>query len=653
MLIKNKEEYILEMNNLIDMLNYNTQLYDEGKPVISDKEWDEMYFRLQYLEASFGIYLPGSPTQKVNYTLVNELKKVKHNHPMLSLDKTKDWHEFLHYFSSQDPSKDVVGMLKMDGLTCSLKYSNGMLVAAETRGNGEIGEDILHNAQVIKNIPKRIDYKYDLILDGEIICTYQDFEEFSKDYANPRNFAAGSIRLLDNKECEKRKLQFIAWNVVQGPYKKVIDNFNTIKKLGFTVVPWTSSFDWDAKDFLIEQAKELGYPIDGLVGRFNDMLYGESLGSTDHHSKAAYAFKFYDEEYGTWLRDIEWTMGRTGTLTPVAIFHTVDTGDSLIERASLHNISVMKETLGTPYQGQSIVVCKMNEIIPQVLSGGIPECKADIEGLEFKIPTECPVCGAPLIISCEADSEILKCINPECEGQLLNRLDHFCGKKGLDIKGLSKATLTKLINWGWVNEPADLYKLNNHAKEWKKKAGFGERSVENILNAIEASRSPKLASFICALGIPHVGKTLSKELVKYFNSYDEFKEAAINQWDFTQIDGIAIEKASAIWSFNFTEADNVDEFILSYENDKITTTIPSLAGMSICITGRLTKFANRNALQEEIEKRGGKVVSGVSNNTTLLINNDINSNSSKNNTAKQLGINIITEEEFFNTYLDN
>lgn len=271
----------------------------------------------------------------------------------------------------------------------------------------------------------------------------------------------------------------------------------------------------------------------------------------------------------------------------------------------------------------------------------------------FDIPTVCPICGGRLEVVCEVDSEVLMCTNDACLGKTLNRLEHFCSKKGLDIKGLSKATLTKLINWGWVNEPADLYKLNNHAKEWKEKVGFGERSVENILNAIEDSRSPKLASFICALGIPHVGKTLSKELVKYFNSYEEFKEAAINQWDFTQIDGIAIEKASAIWNFNFSEADNVDEFILSYENDKITTTTPSLAGMSICITGRLTKFTNRNALQEEIEKRGGKVVSGVSNNTTLLINNDINSNSSKNNTAKRLGIKIITEEEFFNTYLDN
>lgn len=642
-----------EMNNLIDMLNYHSLLYEQGKPGISDAEWDEMYFRLQLLEKETGIYLPSSPTQNVIYELKSELRKVKHNHPMLSLDKTKDWNEFLHYFTHLDSSKSVVGMLKLDGLTCSLRYVNGKLVSAETRGNGEEGEDIFHNALTVQNIPKRIDYPYELIVDGEIICDTETFKQFEDEYANPRNFAAGSIRLLDSQECGRRQLKFILWNVVQGPYKTVIDNFIEMDKLGFTVTPWTSSFDWDAKDFLEDKAKEYHYPIDGLVGRFNDQVFGETLGATGHHSRAAYAFKFYDEEYTTWLNDIQWTMGRTGVLTPVAIFNPVDTGDSVIERASLHNITIMKQLLNTPYQGQTVTVIKANDIIPQITSGGVPECKADIEGLIIPIPTQCPICGDSLDIECDVNTEILKCNNPECPGQLVNRLDHFCGKKGLDIKGLSKATLGKLVEWGWVNEPADLYKLNSYAKEWMKKPGFGEKSVENILVAIETSRLPMLSDFISAIGIPMIGRTLSKEIAKYFETYGQFREAAQSGWDFTQIDKIAMEKAYMISKFNFAEADAVDAYMLGYDSTEPTVAAQNLEGEKIAITGTLSNFKNRTELQLVIEAHGGKVVSSVSKNTTILINNNPSSSSSKNITATRLGIPIMTELEFINLYLDN
>ena len=339
---------ILEnIQHLVEDLNYHTKLYNEGKPIISDAKWDEMYFNLQNLERASGIYLENSPTQKIEYRAISALQKVKHNHSMLSLDKTKDWNEFLNYFVSIDVSKSVVGMLKLDGLTCSLRYVDGKLVSAETRGNGIEGEDILHNALVIHNIPKKINFKEELIIDGEIICTYQNFDKFKDEYANPRNFAAGSIRLLDSAECERRGLSFIAWNIVKAPWDSLMDGFFELYKLGFSVTPWTSSFDWDAREFLIDQAKEYGYPIDGLVGRFNSRSFGDSLGATGHHSRAAYAFKFYDEEYETKLLDIEWTMGRTGALTPVAIFEPVDTGDSIIERANVHNISVLHETLGS------------------------------------------------------------------------------------------------------------------------------------------------------------------------------------------------------------------------------------------------------------------------------------------------------------------
>lgn len=655
-----KENIIIR--DLVDQLNYYTKCYDEGNPKISDKKWDEMYFALLQAEKRFGVVYPDSPTQKVHYAVVNELEKVVHSHPMLSLNKTKDIDEMNRFING----RKFITMLKMDGLTCSLTYKDGLLVGAETRGNGIEGENILHNARLIKDIPLVLPKKVDIVVDGEIICTYQDFEKYSNKYANPRNFAAGSIRLLDAHESAMRNLSFIAWDLV-GNYNlngltpdlpefaeyDLRSKFECLIYLDFTVVPWTilaKEFDEELIEGMKLVAEKYGYPIDGLVVKINDCKEYEACGRTDHHFKGGMAYKFYDEEYITWLNNIEWTMGRTGVLTPVAIFNPVDTGDSIIERASLHNISIMKEVLGTPYSGQTITVCKMNDIIPQVVSGGCEISKADIEGLEFKIPTECPICGGRLEVVCEVDTEVLMCTNEMCEGKLVNRLDHFCGKKGLDIKGLSKATLGKLVDWGWVSTFADLYKLVEHTKEWINKPGFGVKSVENIMVAIETSRLPKLENFICALGIPHVGKTLSKELTKYFNTYEEFRDAAKNKWDFTQIDGVAYEKASAIWNFDFAEADLVDAFMLGYDVDE-PAAADNLVGESICITGRLTQHKNRDELVKRIQDHGGKVVSGVSKNTTWLINNDINSTSSKNTAAQRLGIPIITEEEFVNQFL--
>ena len=641
----------LTISALIDKLNYYTKLYDEGKPEITDSEWDKMYFELQELERSTGIYLPNSPTQSIDYRVVNALQKVKHNHPMLSLNKTKSIDEMNSFIGN----KDFITMLKMDGLTCSLGYKNGRLVSAETRGNGIEGEDILHNIMTVKNVPKRLPQNIDLTVDGEIICTYENFKAFENEYANPRNFAAGSIRLLDSEESAKRNLSFVAWDIIElsNKYPNLHSKLIYLTELGFdrTAFQVNKQFNQELINEMSKWAKAYSYPIDGLVVKYNDCAEYEACGRTDHHFKGGMAFKFADEEYETWLNNIEWTMGRTGVLTPVAIFEPVDTGDSVIERASLHNISIMKQLLKIPYQGQSITVCKMNDIIPQVVSSGCEISKADIAGLEFTIPTECPICGGRLEIVCEVDTEVLMCTNDMCEGKLVNRLDHFCGKKGLDIKGLSKATLGKVVDWGWVNEPADLYKLCKRLQVWANKPGFGIKSVNNILNAIEASRIPKLSSFICALGIPHVGKTLSAELVKYFDSYEEFKQAAQTGWDFTQIDGVAYEKASAIWNFDFAEADRVDAFMLGYENDDPAVADTNLTSTTVVITGKLNNFKNRDELAKEIINRGGKVTGSVSKNTNILINNDVNSTSSKNVAAQRLGIPIMTEEEFVNLYL--
>lgn len=367
MLIKNKEEYILEMNNLIDMLNYNTQLYDEGKPVISDKEWDDIYFRLVELERSTGIYLPNSPTQKIDYQVVSELKKVKHNHPMLSLNKTKSIDEMNVFIGS----KDVITMLKMDGLTCSLGYKNGRLVSAETRGNGIEGEDILHNIMAVKNVPKHLPQNIDLTVDGEIICTYDDFDKFSNEYANPRNFAAGSIRLLSAKESAARNLRFVAWDIINDTDNNTLNGKLTdLLQLGFEVVPFApllnKKFSEDTITVFKRMAEQAKYPIDGLVVKYDKVSEYEACGRTDHHFKGGMAFKFADEEYETKLLGIEWSMGRTGQITPIALFEKVIIDGTEVSRASLSNLSIMKQTLGKPFLGQTIYVSKRNEIIPKI-----------------------------------------------------------------------------------------------------------------------------------------------------------------------------------------------------------------------------------------------------------------------------------------------
>ena len=354
-----------KIRELIEYLNYHTKCYDEGRPEIPDTEWDRYYFELQKLENEYSIYFNDSPTQNISYEVVNSLEKVAHNHDMLSLEKTKALNEVKDFLGNVP----YLAMCKMDGLTCSLKYENGKLVSAETRGNGKVGENILHNARVIPSIPKIIPYKDSLVIDGEIICTKEDFKEFENDYANPRNFAAGSIRLLDSNECSKRKLRFIAWDVIEGlnDGKYLSDKFVTLRNFGFTIVPYCG-YDDQERDIeeITQMAEEFKYPIDGVVFKFDDVEYGRSLGQTSHHFKNALAFKFADDTMETELIDIEWTMGRTGVLTPVAIFNPIELEGSIVSRASLHNISIMEEILGKPYVGQKVWVSKRNMIIPQI-----------------------------------------------------------------------------------------------------------------------------------------------------------------------------------------------------------------------------------------------------------------------------------------------
>lgn len=649
--MENFQEKLNEQEKLVEKLNYYTKLYDEGHPEISDKEWDDLYFRLKTLEEETHIVLPNSPTIIVSYTISgSQLNKVVHNHQMLSLEKTKSIDEVVNFIGN----KDYLGMCKLDGLTCTLRYVNGLLVSAETRGNGIEGEDVTHNAVVIKSIPKKIDYKEELIIDGEVIITYKDFKEFADSYKNPRNFAAGSIRLMDNIECQKRKLTFVAWEVIKGldEYNKLTDKLDYINKaLGFITVPYTigTKITQDTVDYIQLLAKTMDLPIDGAVFKFNDIEYGKSLGQTSHHFKNALAFKFYDETYESELVDIEWSMGRTGTLTPVAIFNPIDIDGTEVSRANIHNLSVMKQLLGEhPHPGQKVEVFKANMIIPQIYSAdkSVPE---DLSG-EFKIPRVCPVCGGSVEVAADLESESLECVNPACEGKLINQLDHFCGKKGLEIKGLSVATLQRLVDWGWVNEPADIYELRHRADEWSKKSGFGAKSVGNIITAIEDSKNCDLSDFICAIGIPLIGKSASQEIIKHIHSYEDFRDKITNKFDFTQIPSFADSKSSAILNFDYSKADKVYPY-LSCELVEPSGEEKTLEGKTIVITGRLVKCKNRAELEQKIKDRGGKVSSSVSGATTVLINNDTTSTSSKNLTAKKLNVPIMSEEDFFKNYL--
>ena len=640
------------MKELVEFLNYHQDLYDKGVPQISDKEWDAAYLELKELEALGGYSLPNSPTQKIRYEVISELKKVKHEYqPMLSLDKTKDIEEIKDFIGD----KDWIAMLKLDGLTCRLTYEGGKLIRAETRGDGCEGEDITHNARVIPSIPQKIDYPHTLVVDGEMICDLKTFEQFKDEYANARNFAAGSIRLLDSKECAKRGLTFIAWDCIVGEkYVALTDKLYALaERVGFYVVPYgykSTSID-NAVETLNLIAEERNLPIDGIVFKWNDCAEYEAAGRTDHHFRGGLAYKFYDEEYETELLDIEWSMGRTGVLTPVAIYKDIEIDGAICNRANIHNISIMQELFNAIInKGQKIWVYKANAIIPQI--SRVEQLSTGKIENALTIPDTCPICGDLTEIK-ESDSgtQELYCSNPQCPGKLVNKLDHFCGKKGLDIKGLSQATLGKLIDWGWVTCVSDIFKLGQVSDLWANKPGFGAKSVDKLLNAIYEARTTTLEAYISAWGIPLIGRTYSRKLADAFETYEEFRSAVADGFVFESIDGIGPEKADAIWSFDYTEADNlVERGIITFKakESALENSGNSLEGKIFCVTGKIKHWKNRDELSAAIVAKGGKVTSSVSSKTNYLVNNDINSTSSKNLKAKELNIPIITEEDLLN-----
>jgi DNA ligase (NAD+) len=533
-------------------------------------------------------------------------------------------------------------MLKMDGLTISVKYSEGKLVSAETRGNGTEGEDVTHNALVFTNLPQTISYKGDLVVDGEAIITYEDFEKINANlpegekYKNPRNLVSGSVRQLDSGIAAQRHIQFVAWKLVGGyENNSFSERLNWLETLGFTVVPRLDRFDERSINFLKIIADKYSYPIDGLVVSFDDVEYLESLGATSHHLRGQLAFKFYDETATTILRDIEWNTSRSGLVNPIAIFDEVDISGSTISKATLHNLSYIKSLeLGI---GDEIEIYKANDIIPKV-ANNLTRTNS------YKRPLLCNSCGAELGIHNDNGSETLHCPNEECPARMLDKFVHFVSKDGMDIQGLSEATLEKLISKGWIKEFSDIYSLIKYKNEIIALDGFGEKSWDRLWQSIQDSRNTTMAKFICALGIPLIGKNTAKEVAKHcmINDFGQLEIDTSNLSVFTP----AVTGSLKTYRKNFSNHIEISALIneLNISNEQLNSTNSPFAGKTIVITGALNYYT-RTTIQEELERLGAKMGSSVSKKTDYLLTNE-QSGSSKYKKAVELGIKIINEEEF-------
>ena len=631
---------------------YRESYYNNSTSIISDFEYDKLFDELVLLEKKTGFSMSNSPTKTVGYEVKSKLVEVTHNHPMLSLDKTKSVKDLENFIDDND----CLLMLKLDGLTCSIKYLNGILVSAETRGNGEIGEDITHNAKVLSNIPLTIPYLGEFIVDGEAIITYENFNKINdslppdkEKYKTPRNLAAGSIRQLDSKIAKERNVEFVAWKCVKGlEGNSFSEQLHQLLYCGFDVVPNRFILKYSSSEYLekiIEElkseAKICDYPIDGLVIGYEDIAYGLPLGATNHHVRSQLAFKFEDELVSSKLLKVEFSVGKTGVITPVAVFDSVEIEGTNVNRASLHNISVM-ESLNV-LEGCTVNVYKANQIIPQVLS---------CSGGEGKIlpPSACPVCNCNTTIKETEGTKILVCTNKNCIGVLNKKLTHFVSKKCMNIKYLSEATIEKLCETSLVKCFSDLYKLE--AKDFSELDKMGEISAEKIIKNIELSKDSKISKFLAALSIPNIGSDFGNKIEKFCtNDINKFYSLIKDNFDFSTIDGVGTILNRNIYDW-FNDSDNRKEFeklisILVFQVNNMNDNISeSLKGKVFVITGSVYRYKNRDELKNEIETLGGKVAGRVSKNTDFLINNDKTSTSGKNAKAIELGIKIINEEEY-------
>ncbi len=642
------------MLELISMLNKASEsYYKKDEEIISNFEYDALYDELSSLEAETGIVLANSPTQKVGFESADFLPKETHERPMLSLSKTKSVDELASFLGE----KEGVLSWKLDGLTIVLTYEDGYLVKAVTRGNGLIGEVITQNARTFTNLPIKISFKGKLIIRGEAVISYPDFERVNETiedaeekYKNPRNLCSGSVRQLNSAVTASRHVRLIAFSLVYAQGKSFdlrSEQFEFLSSLGFETVKYIKVNKESIHDRVKEFAKAIQtyeIPSDGLVLTYNDIKYGESLGMTSKFPRDSIAFKWEDETAKTILKEIEWSPSRTGLINPVAIFDTVELEGTSVSRASVHNLSVIEELkLGI---GDEVLVYKANMIIPQIAK--------DITGSDNIVPPDkCPCCGCPTKVRIIKEAKSLYCENPDCPAKKIKKFSLFVSRDALNIDGISEATLERFINEGYIKEYADIYRLSEHKDEICGLDGFGEKSYDNLTDSIEKSKNVALANLIYSLGILNVGLSNAKVICRAFeNRLTDVINAT--KEELLTVDGVG-EVIADSFSNYFANAKNKEEFerllkFLTIKSESIKTD-GELSGKTIVVTGSLNLYDSRKDLQLEIEKRGGKLSGSVSKNTFLLVNNDLLSNSSKNKTAKELGIPIVSEEDFVNKYL--
>lgn len=643
------------MTELIHILNNAAEAYyAKDEEIMSNYEYDALYDELVALEEKTGVILSNSPTQKVGYESVDFLPKETHDKPMLSLGKTKSVDELSEWLSDK---KGVLSW-KLDGLTIVLTYENGELSKAVTRGNGEVGEVITPNARTFENIPLKISFKGKLVIRGEAVISYDDFEKVNSKidnpddkYKNPRNLCSGSVRQLNSEVTASRHVRLIVFSLVSAEGREFNfrnEEFDFLTGLNFECV---EHFDVD-KDSIYSRVKDFAkriadYPIpsDGLVLAYDDIKYGKSLGMTAKFPRDSIAFKWQDETAKTVLREIEWSPSRTGLINPVAIFDTVDLEGTSVSRASVHNISVLEELeLGL---GDEITVYKANMIIPQIAenltkSGNIV------------IPEKCPCCNGATEIKVLKEAKSLYCINPECPAKQIKKFSHFVSRDAFNVDGLSEATLEKFVDEGYIKEYTDLFNLDRFKDNIINMEGFGEKSYNNLIESIEKAKDISLPNFIYSLGILNVGLANAKVICKAF-SYDYERITSLSYEDLLTVEGIGDVIAKSFSSY-FNDEENKLQLVKLYNTvrmrkEEVVESGGLLDGKTVVVTGSLNLYASRKDLQKEIEERGGKLSGSVSKNTFVLVNNDAFSTSSKNKTAKELSVPIMTEEDFVNKYL--
>lgn len=647
---------IKRMKELIGILNQASYAYyAKDTEIMSNYEYDALYDELMALEEETGMVLSNSPTVSVGYEAVDELPKERHEKPMLSLAKTKSREELRDWLNG----KEALLSWKLDGLTIVLTYQDGELLKAVTRGNGEIGEVITNNARVFKNIPHRIAFKGRLILRGEAVITYSDFEKMNAEisdeeakYKNPRNLCSGSVRQLNNEITAKRNVRLFAFNLVEAietdgtPVDFDNDRENQflfLKKQGFDVVEYfrvNQDNIMERIEYFAQTISGYDVPSDGLVLTLCDLAYSASLGRTAKFPRDSIAFKWADETAETTLLEIEWSPSRTGLINPVAIFEPVELEGTTVSRASVHNLSIMEELqLGI---GDRIKVYKANMIIPQIAENLTKSGK-------MTIPQKCPVCGMPTEVRKEIDTKTLVCPNPDCEAKKIKSFTLLVSRDALNIDGLSEATLEKFIAKGFIHSFADIFRLNRFEDEITQMEGFGAKSFQNLMDALEQAKNTTLPRYLYAIGIAGIGVANAKVLCKAFdNDFEKIKSAT--REEFADVDGIGEVLADGIVSYFSDEkkARNAQELYeqLHIEKPEQNDNEQIFAGMTFVITGNVYHYANRNEVKEVIEQRGGKVAGSVSSKTNYLINNDVASTSGKNKKAKELGIPIISEDDF-------